>query len=89
MCSLSTRTNDCSRSIRIPLDLAFVFLSENAEFAQVCQERGITFIGPKAEVIAKMEDKTQARKSMIAASGSLEIPVSIKNEAYSLAVKTS
>ena len=43
------------------------FLSENAEFAQICQERGITFIGPKADVIAKMGDKTQARKSMIAA----------------------
>lgn len=43
------------------------FLSENSEFAQICQERGITFIGPNADVIAKMGDKTQARKSMIAA----------------------
>lgn len=43
------------------------FLSENAEFAQICQDRGITFIGPKAEVISKMGDKTQARKSMISA----------------------
>lgn len=43
------------------------FLSENSEFASICAERGITFIGPKAEVIAGMGDKTQARASMIAA----------------------
>ncbi len=43
------------------------FLSENSEFARICAERGITFIGPKAEVIAGMGDKTQARASMIAA----------------------
>jgi len=43
------------------------FLSENSEFARICAERGITFIGPKAEVIAKMGDKTAARASMIAA----------------------
>ncbi|WP_417533222.1 acetyl-CoA carboxylase biotin carboxylase subunit [Marinobacterium stanieri] len=43
------------------------FLSENSEFASICAERGITFIGPKADVIAGMGDKTQARASMIAA----------------------
>lgn len=43
------------------------FLSENAEFARVCQERGIVFIGPKADVIHRMGDKTEARKAMIAA----------------------
>ena len=43
------------------------FLSENSEFARICEERGITFIGPKSDVIAKMGDKTQARTSMIAA----------------------
>ena len=43
------------------------FLSENSEFASICAERGITFIGPRAEVIAGMGDKTQARASMIAA----------------------
>jgi pyruvate carboxylase subunit A len=43
------------------------FLSENSEFARICAERGITFIGPKAEVIARMGDKTAARASMIAA----------------------
>ena len=43
------------------------FLSENAEFAEVCERRGITFIGPRAEVIRRMGDKTEARKAMIAA----------------------
>ncbi len=43
------------------------FLSENSEFARICAERGITFIGPRAEVIAGMGDKTEARASMIAA----------------------
>ncbi|WP_305047213.1 acetyl-CoA carboxylase biotin carboxylase subunit [Geoalkalibacter sp.] len=43
------------------------FLSENSEFARICAERGITFIGPSADVIAKMGDKTAARASMIAA----------------------
>jgi pyruvate carboxylase subunit A len=43
------------------------FLSENAEFAAACERRGITFIGPTAEVIRRMGDKTEARKAMIAA----------------------
>jgi pyruvate carboxylase subunit A len=43
------------------------FLSENAQFARVCNERGIIFIGPEAEVIQRMGDKTEARKAMIAA----------------------
>ena len=43
------------------------FLSENANFAKVCKERGIIFIGPEAEVIQRMGDKTEARKAMIAA----------------------
>jgi pyruvate carboxylase subunit A len=47
------------------------FLSENAELARLCEARGIAFIGPSAEVIAKMGDKTQARDSMRAA----DVPV--------------
>ncbi|MDP1664212.1 MAG: acetyl-CoA carboxylase biotin carboxylase subunit [Methylobacter sp.] len=43
------------------------FLSENAQFARVCKERGIIFIGPDADVIHRMGDKTEARKAMIAA----------------------
>jgi len=40
------------------------FLSENPELALACSRRGITFIGPTAEVIQRMGDKTQARFAM-------------------------
>ncbi|MGQ7960307.1 acetyl-CoA carboxylase biotin carboxylase subunit [Pseudomonas sp. SP16.1] len=43
------------------------FLSENAELAEICAERGVKFIGPSAEVIRRMGDKTEARRSMIKA----------------------
>lgn len=43
------------------------FLSENATFARLCEEKGVTFIGPKSTVIHAMGDKTQARDSMRAA----------------------
>lgn len=43
------------------------FLSENAELAEICAQRGIKFIGPSAEVIRRMGDKTEARRSMVAA----------------------
>ena len=40
------------------------FLSENADFAELCAECNITFIGPSPEAIAKMGDKTTARETM-------------------------
>jgi pyruvate carboxylase subunit A len=43
------------------------FLSENAEFSRICHERGIAFVGPSAEVISRMGDKTEARAAMTAA----------------------
>ncbi|NKI17808.1 acetyl-CoA carboxylase biotin carboxylase subunit [Spongiibacter sp. KMU-166] len=43
------------------------FLSENAELAEICAQRGVTFIGPSAEVIRRMGDKTEARRAMVAA----------------------
>ena len=43
----------------------FGFLSENSEFVRRCQENGITFIGPEADVIDKMGNKSQARKTMM------------------------
>lgn len=43
------------------------FLSENPLLAEICQKRGIRFIGPSPEVIRLMGDKTEARRAMIAA----------------------
>ena len=40
------------------------FLSENAEFAKACEEKGIIFIGPKAEHIALFGDKTASKNAM-------------------------
>ncbi|MBP2057631.1 acetyl-CoA carboxylase biotin carboxylase subunit [Lactobacillus colini] len=42
------------------------FLSESAEFAKMCAECGICFIGPKAETIDKMGNKEHARQTMMA-----------------------
>jgi acetyl-CoA carboxylase biotin carboxylase subunit len=43
------------------------FLAENADFAEVCQEYGIKFIGPTPEMIRKMGDKITAKETMIKA----------------------
>ncbi|HXX99297.1 MAG TPA: acetyl-CoA carboxylase biotin carboxylase subunit [Candidatus Limnocylindrales bacterium] len=43
------------------------FLSENANFAKVCEASEITFIGPKPEVIEMMGEKDRARREMQAA----------------------
>ena len=45
----------------------FGFLSENARFAEMCQKCNITFIGPSADVINKMGNKSEARKTMMEA----------------------
>jgi acetyl-CoA carboxylase biotin carboxylase subunit len=43
------------------------FLSENANFAKVCEASEITFIGPSAEVIEIMGEKDRARREVKAA----------------------
>ena len=45
----------------------FGFLSENARFAKLCQQCNITFIGPSAEVINRMGNKSEARNTMMQA----------------------
>ncbi|WP_020007952.1 acetyl-CoA carboxylase biotin carboxylase subunit [Salinicoccus albus] len=47
------------------------FLSETPEFARRCEEAGIKFIGPSSEMMKKMGDKAEARKTMKAA----DVPV--------------
>ena len=43
----------------------FGFLSENSEFVRKCQENDLIFIGPEADVIDKMGNKSQARTTMM------------------------
>ena len=43
------------------------FLSENADFARRCEERGVTFIGPSSSAIAAMGSKIESRRLMTAA----------------------
>lgn len=43
------------------------FLAENADFAEVCAEYGIKFIGPTPNQIRKMGDKITAKDTMIKA----------------------
>ena len=40
------------------------FLSENATFVDICNDHGIEFIGPEAEHIRVMGDKSTARDTM-------------------------
>src|SRR5229473_210590 len=49
------------------------FLSENANFAKVCEASEITFIGPTAEVIEMMGEKDRARRE-VKAAGLSKIP---------------
>jgi len=48
------------------------FLAENGDFAQACEENGITFVGPSSDAIRRMGDKITARRMMLAAG----VPVS-------------
>lgn len=69
----------------------FGFLSENAKFARICEECGITFIGPDYTMIENMGDKASARKLMIEAGvpvvpGSKGVVSSIQ-QAYEVAKK--
>lgn len=67
----------------------FGFLSENARFAELCEKCNITFIGPSADIINKMGNKSEARKTMMEAGvpvvpGSKE-PVYAVEEAKAMA----
>ncbi len=43
------------------------FLAENADFAEICEVHGLTFIGPTADMMRQMGDKSEARRRMILA----------------------
>jgi acetyl-CoA carboxylase biotin carboxylase subunit len=65
------------------------FLSEDPDFAELCESYGITFVGPPPQVMATMGDKAAARRAMAEAGlpilpGSAE-PVENVEEALDLA----
>ncbi len=43
------------------------FLAENDEFVRACEDNGLVFVGPPADVMARMGDKAQAKVEMRAA----------------------
>lgn len=45
----------------------FGFLSENSQFARLCEQCNITFIGPDADTIERLGNKSQARNTMVKA----------------------
>ncbi|MBP9663540.1 MAG: acetyl-CoA carboxylase biotin carboxylase subunit [Pyrinomonadaceae bacterium] len=67
------------------------FLAESATFATICGDCNIKFIGPRADVIAMMGDKVEARRTMTAAGvpilpGSPD-PIESADEAKKLALE--
>ncbi len=60
---------DANDIVRVAKDLGvdaihpgYGFLSESAEFAQACIDAGITFIGPRPDVLEEFGDKARARR---------------------------
>jgi 3-methylcrotonyl-CoA carboxylase alpha subunit len=49
------------------------FLSENAAFAEACEQAGLVFVGPPAPVIARMGSKIEARR-LVSAAGVPVVP---------------
>ena len=65
------------------------FLAENPSLAEVCEECNITFIGPRADVLAEMGDKARARALMkhagVPIAPGTEEPIRDGQEARSIA----
>jgi acetyl-CoA carboxylase, biotin carboxylase subunit len=57
----------CKKSGADAVHPGYGFLSENDDFAEACQKAGIVFIGPTADAIRVMGDKTTARAAVAGA----------------------
>ena len=63
------------------------FLSENADFAQACEDNGIIFIGPKVSVLKSLGDKITAKQ--VAVANDIPIIRSNKNPLTDITVALS
>lgn len=64
-------------------------LSENASFAEKCQDAGIVFIGPHANVIEQMGSKIESRKAMEQAGVPVVPGIAYQLENTEAAIKTA
>jgi acetyl-CoA carboxylase biotin carboxylase subunit len=58
----AAETTDCEA-----VHPGYGFLSENASFVRACDENGLVFIGPPADIVERMGDKVAAKEAMRAA----------------------
>ncbi|RCL36973.1 MAG: pyruvate carboxylase [Puniceicoccaceae bacterium] len=67
------------------------FLSENADFARACEENGLKFVGPSADLLGRMGDKIEARKiaekAKVPTLPGTQDPISDRREAVRMAKK--
>ncbi|MDA9592057.1 pyruvate carboxylase [bacterium] len=67
------------------------FLSENADFARACEENGLNFVGPSADLLGRMGDKIEARKiaekAKVPTLPGTQDPISDRKEAVKTAKK--
>ena len=67
------------------------FLSENADFARACEENGLSFVGPSADLLGRMGDKIEARKiaekAKVPTLPGTQDPISDRREAVRVAKK--
>lgn len=83
------RILDIAKKVGAAIHPGYGFLSENADFARQCEQEGVIFIGPSADIIERMGIKTEARKVMKEAGlpvvPGIESPLSSVEEARQVA----